>query len=270
MRSQIDSKLDSLADAKRALRTFASDSAVVKRIDLRISQLGDKLTLADWIDLFNTKSVLRQRNVALLEICAYNIMKLASGDGTSKSSSLQLEHIQKCLLSCGILHYHEPTFFKFLTDQLNKQLDGEEKLSSSWMNEYETCLQAIINSVGMLQLRDEKMLNTLGDVLKRYPDRVRLIVSFVQACGALNYAPSTSFKQIVTSVGNDPLASGHFKLVDNDVVGSGRERHSYLNFVWSLCLLNEASSYLVASVLEKKFFDSILKGFSTRVFFFRY
>lgn len=260
-RSQIESKLDSLADAKRALRTFTSDSDVVARIDLRISQLADKLTLADWIDLFNTKSVLRQRNIALLEICAYNIMKLTNGDGTSSKLSLQLEHIQKCLLSCGILHYHELTFFKFLADELRKQLEnGEEKLPATWMNENETCLLAIINSVGMLQLRDERMLDALGNVLKRHPDRKRLVVSFVQTCGALNYAPSTSFKQIVTSVGNDPLASGHFKLVDNDAVGvGGRERHSYLNFVWSLCLLNEASSYLVASVLEKKFFDSILK-----------
>lgn len=76
LRGRID-ELDSVADAKRALKLFSHESSLVQRIDMRLSQLADKLTLDEWIELLNTKSILRQRNMSILEICAYNIVKLA-------------------------------------------------------------------------------------------------------------------------------------------------------------------------------------------------
>lgn len=241
-------KLDSVEDAKRALKLFTLEPAMVNRIDMRISQLADKLTLDDWVEVFNYKSVLRQRNVALLEICAYNIIK----HQVASSKPLRLEHIQMCLLSCGVLNYHEETFYKFLVEQLRKLCEEQTSdVSNEWMKANEPFLKAIINSIGMLHLRDDKMLDALGRLIKSFPDRVHLGISFVQTCGALNYAP-VDFAQIVSSLG-DPVASGHFKIEENS-----RDRHNFLNYVWSLCALNHANSYLIASVLEKKFFDKII------------
>lgn len=272
LRTQLD-KLESVGDAKRALKLFASEPAVVQRIDLRISQLADQLSLDQWVDVFNAKSVLRQRNVALLEICAYNIIKHATKNPSqSDASVLKLEHIQKCLLSCGILNYHDATFYTFLVTQLRMLLLNEigqsssssssppspsSSSSSSWIADNETHLLAIVNSLGMLQLRDEKMLDALASLLRLHPERVaKLTISFVQTCGALNYAPPNDFAQIVAALG-DPVSSGHFNLD-----ASGRDRHGFLNFVWSLCVINQANPYLIAAVLERKFFDAILTGFS--------
>lgn len=169
--------------------------------------------------------------------------------------NLSLEQIQKCMLSCGILNYNEMSFYKFLLSQLNDTLSSAAqsttKPTSSWLSENEQHLLAIITSLGMLQLRDENTLDTVCSLLKANRDRSKLIVSFVQTCGALNYTPKSSsdFAQIIASV-----TESAFNL------GDDRDRANFLNYVWSLCALNKADQYLIASVLEKKFFDSILNG----------
>lgn len=253
LRSRID-EIGCISDTRRALKLFSSEPSVVQRIDIRVSQLAEKLTLDDWIELLNTKSVLRQRNVRLLELCAYNINKQLE---SKQDSHLSLDQIHKCLLSCGILSYHDGSFYQLIINQLQQSL--EKSGSTKWMVENEPHLQAIITSLGMLQLRHEKTLETLCTLLKNNRDRIKLIVSFVQTCGALNYAPNEAqFAPIIAALG-DPVIT-HFNLNDS------RDRSSYLNYVWSLCALDRADQYLVASVLEKKFFDSILKDKTSKDF----
>lgn len=115
VRERLD-ELDNLQNLKLAMKFFTNEPSIIKKLDNKLLQLSNKLTSLDWVDLLNSKSIYRQRNVSILESCAYNLIK------KKDDKALNVESIQKCLLSCGILNYNDDQFYKFLLDSLNEEL----------------------------------------------------------------------------------------------------------------------------------------------------
>lgn len=70
-------KLFTQKASKKTLKSvdvIAQETLIVKKIDEKLLKIQDKLTAVDWVDLINTKSILRHRNINLIEACAYKLI----------------------------------------------------------------------------------------------------------------------------------------------------------------------------------------------------
>ena len=225
------------------------DTLNVKKIDDRIMKISDKLEWNDWIDLFKTKSILRLRNLNLLEACSFNIIEKC-GDNL-----LSLEKIQTLLLSCGILSFTNEQFYKFLIDKLLEVIKANLN-DSNWLKENETNLLPIINSIGILKLNDSKLLDTFCLFLSQNQlSSNTLATHFVVSCACLDYKPNEeSFKAL-----RNKLSLNSFKTVER------LDKIALLDYVWSLCVLDRASNEFVAAILKESFWNDLISFHKTRV-----
>lgn len=244
IRNYIDSirdRLDEISNynqLKLAMRIFSQEINTSKNLDNKLLKIAEGLKSADWVDILNNKSILRQRNITILELCSYNLIKL---------KELKIDSIQKCLLSCGILNYYDRQFFNFLLESLYDEISKNE--SKDWIKTNEKNLLSILSSIGMLQLNDEKVLNQLLDTLEKHSDMTKLIINYVISCGGLNFRPSNSekFKSLISNID-----------VKNFDLTNRKEKINFLNYVWSLCSLDVPNSKMIGELLLEKNWKDLL------------
>ncbi|RNA37044.1 TBRG4 isoform X1 [Brachionus plicatilis] len=228
-------EIENYAQLKLATKIFYAEPTTTKRLDQKLLKLAEHLKASDWVDLLNSRSIYRLRDMAILDLCSYNLIKL---------KKIDLDSIQKCLLSCGILSYHDQQFYKFLLESLHDQLKRND--SKDWLKKNEKNLLSILSSIGMLQLRDDKLLDMFQYKLEKDSDVSKLIVTFVTSCGNLNY----KVKNLNKLKSKIDLKS--FDLTDR------KEKVSLLNYVWSLCSLDSPDSKLIDHVLGEQFWQDLL------------
>ena len=228
-----------------AMKLFSRNVEFVSNLDQKILRLSEQLNVKNWIDLLITKSILRQRDVNILEAAAHQLIAL-----DKEQNKLTLDNVQQALLSCGILSFMDEKFEKHLIGCLSNALKKPDLLKKK--SETETLLGSIINSIGMLQIRDTRTLNTLAKYLMdNFGQSQKLLTSFVITCGHLNYNPNTAeFKQMIKKLNTTthPMTEKKDKIM-------------FLNYVWSTCLLKCPNTTFMATVLdEQKFYGELLHG----------
>ena len=227
-----------------ALRAFAVEPYVVKRIDSHILKLSENMSSHDLVEIFNTKSILRQKNFSVLETCALNIIK------RKNSEHLGIEDIHKCLLTCGVLSFYDNQFFTTLLDHFVHEMRQNET-NSNWFKENASNLNAIMNSIGILKLHDEKNLNEICEILNKNKPSVgsEIVVNFLMSCAHVNYIPEKKKLQNLASI----IKLQQFN-TKNKI-----DCTKLLNLVWSLCVLNvNTRQDLVNLVLDEKFWSVLL------------
>ena len=238
----------------KAMKIFAADQLVTKQLDYKLMQLKDKLTESNWTDLLNTKSILRQRNMTLIESCSYSLINM--------KAVLDIDALQKILLSCGILSYHDEHFYKYLMENLENILEKKAKSNPNWLNQNESNMLSIISSIGMLQLRDKKVLETICKLLADNKSvSTKLVISYVISCGFVSYQPSdkNSFDELFKRIN-----------LKSFVLTNTKDKLGLLNYVWSLCIFDKTTNEMLASVLDENFWSEFVDGdyFLFRYYFF--
>ena len=135
--------------------------------------------------------------------------------------------------------------------RLSQVLD-ESKPSDEWFVANKVSLFSIISSIGMLQLRDTTCLDKLCEILATSCDEPRILINFIITCGSLSYGPHSLDKLIKKIKPRDFFNKSFFTL-------DSREKMFLLNYVWSLCMLNKASSPFIEEVLYKKFWEEFIE-----------
>jgi hypothetical protein len=248
--NQLQNRLNDLESFKStilAMKLFAADELAIKKLDHKIMQSKEKLTGQDWIDLLNTKSILRQRNLTLIETCAFSLI--------NNNVSLELDSIQKVLLSCGILNYNDEQFYLYLIKNLANVLD-KSKSDRDWLVKNEANMLSIINSIGMLQIREKSILDNIG-VLLQNSTSSKLITSYIITCGFVCLEPTDkkAFESLIAKVNLDSFS-----------LTSLKGKLLLLNFVSSLCILDRSTDAFLASVLNENFWNEFLDGIYNNCF----
>ena len=249
--------IDNYSTIKKAMKLFTQnpskntlkpkdvilqEALITKKLDEKILKLQNNLTSTDWIDLINTKSILRHRNQNLLESCVYNLTKL------DDENALTIGAIQSLFLSCGVLKVYNVQFLKFLLNKFLKILKTNES-NVDWVKENEKNLNLIINSIGILRLKDSETLDALCALLNKNPSfGHKSTINFVKSAASLNYKPpGDDFIQLL-----EKINVNSFNLTEI------KEQVLFLDFVWSLCVLRVQNPKLVATVLSVKFWNNLI------------
>ncbi|CAF0749806.1 unnamed protein product [Brachionus calyciflorus] len=230
-------EVENYSQLKLAMKIFNQEPLTSKKLDKKLLNLADKLKSYDWVDILNNKSIYRQRDMAILELCSYNLIK---------TKQLDLDSIQKCLLSCGVLNFHNEQFYKYLLECLSDEL--KKNPTKEWLVKNEKNLLSILASIGMLQLRDEKLLGIITEILEKNSDFSKLTINFITSCGGLNYKiPKDKLKNLTSKIN-----VSNFDLNDRKV------KVNLLNYVWSLCSLDIPDVNLINEVLSEKYWMDLL------------
>lgn len=230
-------ELQNIDSIIKANKLFSTNASVLKTLDETILKLNEQVTTEQWVDLLKVKSMLKIRNVKIIEACAYNI--------TDKK--IDINSIQECLLSSGILKYHDEFFFKFLVQRF-KELIDEFKTGQNWVKDNEKILFSIISSLGMLNLRDKYCMNVLCDLLASDCHDSRVLINLVITSGSMNYDPK-KIDDVISKI----------KLADFSDITHKKHKMFLLNYVWSLCMLNRANSDFIKEVLKEDFWQELIE-----------
>lgn len=240
--------IETFSNMLLAMKLFSHNSDIIRSLDEKVIRQSDKLTTKNWLDLLNTKSILRLRDVNILQACTYQV---TNSPDSSAAAAISLEDIQRSLLSCGVLNFFDNQFHKFLLDSLNKLIQGGvggNKLAKTAENEAH--LTSIINSMGILMLRQSSLLKNLCKHLHdNYLKSNKILVSYVTSCGFLNFKPKVAeFAKIVQAIDSSNI----------DQCQSNKEKLAFLNYVWSTCVLNCPNEKFIAKALDESFWTSLL------------
>lgn len=238
IRDKVD-ELETFESILKTIKLFQSDKYLLKSLDHKIMQISDTLTTDNWIDLFNTHSIIKYRSKTIIETCVYNL----------NGKKINIDAIQKCFLSCGILNYRDDQFMKSLLYRFKEILE-EFKSEPKWIEENKKNLFSIISSIGMLNLREKKCLNELCEVLSNNCEDRRVLINFIITCGSLNYDPH-SLDKVIEKI----------QLTDFNLNGmDSREKMFLLNYVWSLCMLKRSDNEFLKSVLDQDFWKDFINN----------
>jgi hypothetical protein len=244
MRESID-KIETMEGLKMALKAFAAEPLTLKLIDNRIMKLMEKFTTIELVDLLNTKSILRQKNISVLNTCAARIISRVDED------KLDVSMIRRCLLSCGLLSYLESQFLKTALEKLTELVVANLQ-NAEWFAANAADLSVIVTSIGMMKLKETACLDALSQLLianKSAMSISDLVLKFVLACAVIGYKPQGEFKQLV-----DLIAIEQFDLTQKN------DQMKLLNFTWSMCSLGIDRKEMINAVLDEKVWKNILKG----------
>ena len=238
-------ELKTCKDFTSALRLFSTDSEVLAFIDNRVVQSGECLSCADWIEIVNTMSIIRHRSVAALESCAYRLIE------ERHTHHMSVEAVQKCLLSCGLLKFHDDQFLRFLTSAMLRELSVNE-FNVSWLVKNEQLLLSVINSLSIMRIRNDALMRALGLFLQGKWQRFsNLAIAYLIACGTLYYQPERGvLEQLSANVNEENFDLHQYK-----------EKLHFLNYVWSLCALNETANvkHAIPILLDRSFWSDIIR-----------
>ena len=218
-----------------AMFTFQKDLKIINHLDNQILETSSDLKEDDWIKLISFKSILRQRNVKINKASSFCLL--------NRKKIFELREIQTCLLSYSMLsHYDEQLFSRLLKD-LYSQINNEILL-----NEEE--FYPIILSIGVLSLRDTKLLNKICDYLISNKDKHSklLLVNFITSCGNVNFVPENLSKLL------GDIDVSLFNFEDN------ASCLQFLNLTISLCQLDKPNLTFIETVLNETFWKKILAG----------
>ena len=228
----------------KAMKLFTNERNLMNILDEKILESSEKLTDKNWIELLNKKSILRQRNIKIIEACAYNLM--------NRKAAMDIDDIQTCFLSSSLLSYNDEQFFKYLLEKFGRMLSAESA-DAEWLKKNKASFDSIINSIGMLKLRDAAVLNNICSYLANKSNNApsQLLLSFVITCGNLNFMPKL-FEKVFAKLSYKDL-----RINDSDTV---KDKIKTLNFVWSLCILNQVNNDLIGIVMDQTFWQKLIGG----------
>ena len=183
------------------------------------------------------RSIIKQPNLKIQQAFSFFLQ--------NTKEEFKLEEIRACLLSCGNLSFCDEQLFSRLLTDLYSQISSVEETQLNSNDLY-----TIILSIGMLALRDEKLLDTVCNHLVLNKDKYpkALIVNFVTSCGSVNFSPEKI---------DDLIAEIKIDLFD--LADESNAIH-FLNLTLALCQLEKPNRTFIETLLSEKIWKNLLSG----------
>ncbi|KAH1019141.1 FAST kinase domain-containing protein 4 [Dendroctonus ponderosae] len=199
--------------------------------DEEAAKLVGSITLSQMIKVLTTLSLRKRRSVLLLRTLAYNI--------AGSSEQMNIKQCADLFYSIATLNFYDENLFEKAADNVISILQQDIVKKSAVVG-------SILTSMGLLKYRNPVLLDAISHwIIKNTAVcRPQDIFSLFMSLGVLNYVPSNSdhlFKVLVPQLTQEEAGKPAI----------------WLEVVWSLILLNQASHAHVMSVLNDTFIDKL-------------
>lgn len=194
-------------------------------------QTQGKLSISESIKVLKLMAEQRNRPLDFLKQMSSRLLT---------EDNLNIKECSDILYCLAALHYHDEALLSKLTDDICTVIET---------NENSSVVGSIFRSLSILKYRNKVALELLIEWMKSYNTTCRRqdISTAIMALAMLNFKPATA----------DTLIQDFSeKLSPNEVPDSS----TYLNSVWSLCVLNAATDEQLDCVLSPKFLNTLQKN----------
>lgn len=221
-----DSRASFPGDSRRTLRSDDLSTVLAVTADEEAAKLIEDLTLGQMVAVMRTLAAKKRRSTQLLRTISFNIAK--------SQEVLDLKQSADLLYSTAVLNYLDENLHEKVCADLCKSVPGHKTKSA--------IIGSISTSLGVLKYKNTEVLDVLSAwFLGNYESsRPQDVFSFVLSLGVLNYEPENSerfFQVVIPSLSQ----------------ADAQSPAEWLEFVWSLAVLNRASESLISSVLSEEF-----------------
>lgn len=191
--------------------------------DDEAAKLIASITIPQMVKVMSNLAAKKRRSMTLLRAIAYNI--------SGSNGQLDLKQASDLLYAMAVLNFPDPVLVDRVCTDVQAILPQNTEKSA--------VVGSILTSLGLLRYRDTAALESLTDwVLKNYSKcRPQDVAALFHTLGTLNY-PTCQIEALKVIMVNGLQEQDLPKAVD------------WLNYVWSLVLLNISSEKHLDSVLK--------------------
>lgn len=191
--------------------------------DDEAAKLIASITIPQMVKVMSNLAAKKRRSMTLLRAIAYNI--------SGSNGQLDLKQASDLLYAMAVLNFPDPVLVDRVCTDVQAILPQNTEKSA--------VVGSILTSLGLLRYRDTAALESLTDwVLKNYSKcRPQDVAALFHTLGTLNY-PTCQIEALKVKMVNGLQEQDLPKAVD------------WLNYVWSLVLLNISSEKHLDSVLK--------------------
>lgn len=230
-----------LQDGKLFVPLFLNSAQLsgqlLAKLEDRIQDCVEDMNAADQVNILVAFGKIGRRNMPILRSLGFHIAK--------NRGFLDIKQIADVLFAYNKLSFKEQ-------DTLERICSGLESLIES--NDNLPVVRSLLTSLGQLKLPATSVLDMICDWYKKRLEEGKLIemkdiTTLLLTLASLNHTPADkeSFMKKICE-----------KLSGSEVRGLGRGDLLWLNVVWSLVTLNQASAAQISSVLDPTFYKSLL------------
>ncbi|CAH0552712.1 unnamed protein product [Brassicogethes aeneus] len=198
--------------------------------DDEAARLVSSITLPQMVKVMTTLSQKKRRSTLLLRALAYNI--------TASADKLDLKKSADLLFSISNLNFPDENLLSKISNDVVAELEGNIQKSA--------VIGSILTSVGLLKYKNVVLLDALSEwILKQHSIcRPQDVFSLFMTLAVLNHIPSNSDKLFEVLIPQLNQSEAGKPLI-------------WLDIVWSLVLLNQATIEHISSVLNESFIKLI-------------
>ncbi|XP_015589908.1 FAST kinase domain-containing protein 4 [Cephus cinctus] len=187
------------------------------------------ISLPEMIKVMTALAQKKRRPIPLLRSLAYNISRV--------SSTLTIKQSADLLYSMAILSFPDEVLMQKISSGLLETVPRTDK---------SPVIGSILTSLGLLRYKDQPLLDTLSDWIDIHSEGMRPqdLCAFLLTLATVGYSPSnadTLFQKVTNSLKESDMPSSL----------------DWLDVVWSLVVLNQATTEQVSSVLDKQFITKL-------------
>ncbi|KAF5277416.1 hypothetical protein FQA39_LY06229 [Lamprigera yunnana] len=198
--------------------------------DDEAAKLVNSITLAQMVKVIKTLAQRKRRSAPLLRSIAFNI--------AGSVDHLNIKECADILYSSSLLNFIDKNMVEKICSDISLSIKDDFKSSA--------VIGSILNSFGHLRYKDPAILDILSDwVLSNSAScRVSDIVALFITLATVNYQPNNldQLSQVIIS-----------QLKESEICKASM----WLDFVWSLVVLNQANSEHISSVLTEEFLKKV-------------
>lgn len=200
--------------------------------DDEAAKLVASITVPQMVKVMTNLALKQRRSITLLRAIAYNI--------SGSSYQLDLKNSSDLLYAMANLNFPDPV----LTDRICS--DVQALLTKH--NDKSAVIGSILTSLGLLRYRDTTTLESLTTWILQHHEKCRLqdLLALLFTCAILNY-PTSQIEAINKNIVKNLQQADLIKALD------------WVNFVWSLVVLNLATSDHINSVLQRDFLEKLVE-----------
>ncbi|XP_057664236.1 uncharacterized protein LOC130898756 [Diorhabda carinulata] len=198
--------------------------------DDEAAKMVANITLAQMVKVMSTLSQKKRRSTLLLRSLSYNI--------TRSTDQLDLKQCSDLLYSMATLNFIDDNLLSRVAGDVAVELEKQIKKSS--------LIGSILTSMGLLKYKNPALLDSLSEWILKNQSlcRPQDVFSWLMTLAVLNYKPHNWEKMF-------QVLSPHI------TISEARKPSVWLDIVWSLVLLDQATENQISTVLDESFLKQL-------------
>jgi len=212
-------------------------SKFISKLEDRIADLVEEFEDAELVKILTELGRKRRRNLALIRALTFYIVKF--------KENLDLKYLSDTIFALNQLSFKDQSLLERLSEKLPEKIKECENRA---------VIRSLLTSLGQLRYSNNEVLEKILDWYQERLDQMEVkdMTTIVLTLATLNFSINSQYDGLFKHISTELQLARLENLSNKDQV--------WLDFVWSLIVLQRHSHFHLESVLNPDFYNNVLYG----------